>query len=101
MLALTMIDIIHIILRAASTVILVQFILSLLIIFNVVSMQNDVVRSIVMTLDRLTEPMYRPIRNIMPDTGAIDFSPMVVLILINIIDGPVLRYLADLAMGPM
>ncbi|MEQ1724930.1 MAG: YggT family protein [Sphingopyxis sp.] len=99
MLALKLIEVFDIILQVASTIILVQFILSLLIVFNVVSMQNDLVRNITATLDTLTEPMYRPIRRIMPDTGAIDLSPMVVLILIRIIQGPVLGYFAALAMG--
>jgi YggT family protein len=36
-------------------------------------------------LDRLTEPLYRPIRKIMPDFGGIDFSPLVVIILIQIL----------------
>jgi YggT family protein len=101
MLILSLIEVFDIILQVASTIILVQFILSLLIVFNVISMQNDLVRNIVTTLDTLTEPMYRPIRKIMPNTGAIDFSPMVVIIIIRIIKGPVLGYIAALAMGSM
>lgn len=101
MLILSLIEVFDIILQVASTIILVQFILSLLIVFNVISMQNDLVRNIVSTLDTLTEPMYRPIRKIMPNTGAIDFSPMVVIIIIRIIKGPVLGYIAALAMESM
>jgi YggT family protein len=37
------------------------------------------------TLDQLTEPILRPFRNLMPNTGAIDFSPMVALIVIQIL----------------
>ena len=48
-------------------------------------------------LDRITEPLYRPFRRIMPDFGGLDLTPMLVLILIIIIDGPVLSYLARLA----
>ena len=33
----------------------------------------------------MTEPLYRPIRRILPDFGALDFSPMVVLLLIYIL----------------
>ena len=33
-------------------------------------------------LDRMTAPLYRPIRRIMPDFGGIDFSPIVVLLII-------------------
>jgi YggT family protein len=38
--------------------------------------------------------MYRPIRKIMPDLGALDLSPMVVLIGIIILQGPVLGAVA-------
>ena len=36
-------------------------------------------------LDRVTAPLYRPIRRILPDFGGIDFSPLVILILIQVI----------------
>ena len=39
-------------------------------------------RAIWMALDRITEPFYRPIRRIMPDFGALDLSPLVVLLII-------------------
>jgi YggT family protein len=43
------------------------------------------VRAIAVALDRITAPLYRPIRRLLPDFGGIDFSPLVVLILIQII----------------
>jgi YggT family protein len=73
-----------------SVIIIAQFVVSILIAFNVVNTHNEFVRSIAIALDRMTEPLYRPIRKIMPDFGALDFSPMVVLILINILQGYVL-----------
>ena len=42
-------------------------------------------RAFVVAIDRLTAPLYRPIRRILPDFGGIDFSPLVVLILIQVI----------------
>lgn len=99
MLLKTILDIIHIILNAAWWLIIVQAILSWLLAFNVISFQNDIVRSIWTTLEKMTDPIYRPIRKIMPDFGALDLSPMVVLILIAILDGPVLRYFYYLAQG--
>lgn len=68
-----------------SIIIIVQFVLSILIAFNVVNTYNEFVRGLHQALDTITQPLYRPIRRILPDTGSIDFSPMVVLILINII----------------
>lgn len=76
---------IDILLQVASTIIFVQAILSLLIAFNVISLSNDAIRGIWNGLDRLTEPVYRPIRRILPDTGTLDMSPMVVLVIIWIL----------------
>ena len=77
-----------------SIIVIAQVILSLLVSFNVVNIHQPIVRSIHDVLNRLTEPLYRPIRKILPDLGMIDFSPWVVLILVRIammlLDG--LRY---------
>ena len=59
-------------------------ILSWLIAFNVINTSSTGVRAIVRALDRITAPLYRPIRKILPDFGGIDFSPIVVIILIQI-----------------
>jgi YggT family protein len=68
-----------------GTVILVQVVISWLVVFNVINTTNDFVRSIVYALERLTAPIYRPIRKVLPDFGGIDFSPLVVLLLIQAI----------------
>ncbi len=86
MIALTIIQILQVLLDVVWWVIFVQFVLSLLIVFNVVNMSNSFVRSLSDGLERLTEPMYRPLRRVLPSAGGIDFSPMVVLILIAVID---------------
>ena len=39
-----------------------------------------------MTLDRIVEPMLAPIRRIMPRTGMMDFSPLVLIILLQLIE---------------
>ena len=43
------------------------------------------VRTVAMAIDRITAPLYRPIRRLLPDFGGIDFSPLVILILIQVI----------------
>ena len=96
---LMLLQIAHIILNVAWWLIIIQAVLSWLIAFNVINTRNDVVAGIWTTLDRMTEPLYRPIRRIMPDFGALDLTPMVVLIIIIILDGPVLNYLAQLAVS--
>ena len=66
-------------------VIIVQVVLSWLIAFNVLNVHSGGVRNFIVALDRLTAPLYRPIRRMLPDFGGIDFSPLVILILIQVL----------------
>lgn len=66
--------------------VIVQFVLGLLVAFNVVNMHNQWVAAIWRSINILLEPILRPIRRIMPDTGAIDFSPLVLIVLLNIVN---------------
>ena len=66
--------------QVLQTVILVWFILSLLIAFNVVNLHNQFVAALWRGLNALLDPLLNPIRRIMPNTGGIDFSPMVLII---------------------
>ena len=84
--ALALISIVQMVLWVASMIIIVQAIFSWLVAFNVVNTRSDFVRAVWTALERLTEPLYRPIRKLMPDFGGIDFSPLVVLLLIWVID---------------
>ena len=94
--ALALLSTLAILLNVAWWIIIVQAVLSWLIAFNVINTSNDLIRSVWIALDRLTEPLYRPIRRIMPDLGALDLSPMVVLLIIIILQGPGLRLLYSL-----
>lgn len=82
---LALIQIIGYLVTIVSTVVIVQFVLSLLIAFNVVSLSNNFVASIWQSLNLILDPMLKPIRKIMPDTGMIDFSPIVLIIGLHII----------------
>ena len=66
--------------------VIVQFVISLLVAFNVVSMHNQWVAAIYRSINALLEPILRPIRRLMPDTGAIDFSPLILIVLLNIVN---------------
>ncbi len=90
---LMFLDILQLLLRVATWVIIIQAILSWLVAFNVVNTHNDFVRQLLYALSRMTEPLYRPIRRIMPDFGALDFSPLVVLLLIQILSGVVIPHI--------
>ena len=65
--------------------IIIQFIIGLLFAFNVVNSSNEFLSSFYMAINRLLDPLLRPIRNILPSTGAIDFSPLVLIIALNIV----------------
>ncbi|TZG28080.1 YggT family protein [Sphingomonas montanisoli] len=80
------IDIIIYLLGILTMIIIIQAILSWLVAFNVINTYNDFVRQFLYALDRITEPLYKPVRKILPDFGALDLSPLVVLILIQIIE---------------
>jgi YggT family protein len=55
-------------------------VLSLLVSFNVVNTGNRIVYTIGDFLHRITEPLLRPIRSILPNLGGIDISPMVLIL---------------------
>lgn len=87
---LMIVDIIGFLLWALSVVIVIQAILSWLVAFNVINLYNEFVRSVWQALDVITRPIYRPIRKIMPDFGALDLSPLVALLIIYVLSNFVL-----------
>ncbi len=70
-------------------------VLSWLIAFNVINMHNRFVRAVVTGLDRLFNPMLRPIRRILPDMGGIDLAPMVLILLIMLLQRGIPALLLD------
>ena len=93
---LALFDIAHILLQVVIWIIIIQAILSWLVVFNVVNTHNDFVRSFFNALDRITAPMYRPVRRFLPDFGGIDFSPIVVVLIIIVLDRLLLGAKLDL-----
>ena len=78
-------SIIDMILQLLVWVIIVQIILSWLVAFKVIDTSNNFVRTMLDGLERLTAPLYRPIRKILPDFGGIDLSPIVLILGIQIL----------------
>lgn len=74
------IDILIIALNLYWWVIIISAVLSWLIAFNVVNYRNQIVVQIDTTLRALTEPVLAPIRRRMPNLGAVDISPIVLLL---------------------
>ena len=85
MLFLTLYEIVGYLISLIVMLVIVQFVLSLLISFNVVSMHNDIVASLWRAINLLLEPILAPVRRLMPDTGMIDLSPMVLIIGLTIV----------------
>ena len=80
-----LIEIAQYLLSIVSLIIIVQVILSWLFAFNVLNTSSQGVRTFAVAIDRITAPLYRPIRRMLPDFGGIDFSPLVVLIVIQVL----------------
>ena len=81
----TILAIIQTLLTVVWWIIVIQAVLSWLIAFNVINTSNDLVRNVWEALGKMTEPIYRPIRKVLPDFGALDLSPMVVLLILYIL----------------
>ncbi len=65
--------------------VIVQFIVGLLFAFNVVNQSNQFMMQIYNSINALLDPVLSPIRRIMPKTGAIDFSPLILILGLNAI----------------
>ena len=92
--ALALIGILQMLLWVLSWVVIAQVIISWLYAFNVINPGSGFMRTLTEALDRITAPLYRPIRKILPDFGGIDFSPLVLLLAIAIVS----RLLGGVAM---
>ena len=68
-------------------------VLSWLIAFNVINTRNQFVAMVADFLYRITEPVLRPIRNVLPSLGGIDISPVVLILIIILIKDIIVRYI--------
>lgn len=85
MLFYTLFEIIGYLISIVVTLVIVQFVLSLLISFNVVNTSNQFVEALWRGVNALLDPLLRPIRRLMPNTGSIDFSPLVLIVGLEIV----------------
>ena len=91
---ITILKIIALLLDVAFMIILIHVIMSWLINFNVLNLRQPLVASIWDGLTRLLEPVYRPIRRYMPNTGGLDLAPLVAFLIIIILRDIILPDLA-------
>ena len=86
-----LLEIVDFALMILTWIIIAHAIMSWLIGFNVINTLNEFVRALWTALERITRPIYDPIRRIMPDFGALDLTPLVVLLLLFVLRNIVLR----------
>ena len=70
---------------------IISAVMSWLIAFNVINTGNRLIYMVGDTLYRLTEPMLRPIRNLLPNFGGIDFSPLIAILILLFFKDGILR----------
>ena len=63
-------------------VVVAAVIVSWLTAFNVINQYNNFVRTLLRILIALTEPVFRPIRKVLPAIGGLDLSPIIVFVII-------------------
>jgi YggT family protein len=77
-------------------VLIAMAVMSWLIAFNVVNARNPIVQTVGDLLYRITEPVLRPIRNLLPNLGGIDISPVIVILIILFIQSVIIPNIAKL-----
>jgi YggT family protein len=88
-----LIDVILLALQLYIYLLIAAAVLSWLIAFNVVNTRNQFVAMVGEFLYRITEPLLRPIRNIMPNLGGIDISPVILILIIILIENIIVYYI--------
>lgn len=90
-LIITIFNLLDIIVNLYMWCFIISAIMSWLIAFNVINTGNRLIYMVGDTLYRLTEPMLRPIRNLLPNFGGIDFSPLIAILILLFLKDGILR----------
>jgi len=88
-----LLDVIVILLQLYIYLLIAAAVLSWLVAFNVVNARNQFVAMVGDFLFRVTEPVLRPIRNMLPSLGGIDVSPVVLILIIILIEKLIYYYI--------
>lgn len=75
--------------------IFISVIMSWLVSFNIMNLNNQMVRQIYYAIESITQPILKPIRQILPSVGGLDFSPIIALLGLNWINAYVIPALAQ------
>ena len=88
-----LLDVILIVLRLYTYILVIVVIMSWLVSFGVINVYNNVVRAIYDALNAMTEPLLRPIRNFLPSFSGLDISPLVLMLLIFLLQDIIIKYI--------
>jgi YggT family protein len=88
----SLILLIYEILELFKWVLLISVVASWLVSFNVINTRNRFVHVVIDILNRITDPVLRPIRRILPNLGGLDLSPVVLFLLIWFVQNLLLEY---------
>jgi YggT family protein len=88
-----LLDVILIVLQIYIWLLIAAAILSWLVAFNVVNARNQVVAVVGEFLYRITEPVLRPIRAMLPNLGGLDISPVILILIIFFLQSVIIRYI--------
>jgi YggT family protein len=87
-----LLSLVHTVITIYIWLLIIQAVLSWLVAFGVVNRHNRAVAMVGDFLWRITEPLLRPIRRILPDLGGIDISPVILILLLYFIDNLIFEY---------
>ncbi len=79
-------------------VLIIQFLKSLALVFNLISTRNNIVRTIWQGINALLDPLLAPIRRVLPNASGIDFSPLILLMVLSLV-GELIGSIAVMTMG--
>ena len=80
MLLYTIVQMVDYLISVIVMIVIIQFVMGLLIAFNVINTRNDAVVAVWRALTALLEPILGPIRRALPNTGAVDFSALILIV---------------------
>lgn len=84
-------DLLLLVLQIYFWIIIAGVVISWLIAFNVINTQNPQAQNLLRLLEKLTEPVYKPIRKYVPAIGGIDITPIIVIFAIYVLERIVIR----------
>lgn len=74
-------------------VIIAQVVLSWLIAFDVINIRNEKAQNLIKLLNKITDPVYKPLRKVIPAIGGIDITPIIIIFAISLLQNFITRTL--------